>query len=413
MKKFVLIITAVLFGTAMANAATAEDKVATVNRNAVNSFIFVEDGVTFSVYPDGEFDFFIDNRVNLALGARAGNVGITFNSGFDYNPFVQYDDYGAIIQIENVPVFYDFYGRVDQIGNININYRNGLVRRVGGLNVFYNGAAFSHYTGYVNVYNRNFVYRPYFSWFARPAVGFCNVWVTPYRRYYTPIRYTWYSPYNYNERRIYAHIGREHRYNEVRRERATIYRNDKRVAVRDNAIRTNRTVGTRSNSNRTSSVSKGTEGLRNNRTVASNSDSRSNRNSSVANRTATVKRNTTTVNRESNRSSAVKRSTAVTTRNNSSSVRSEQGRTVTKRAVTSTPRSSTVSRTTKTYTKPATRSAEVRSTQRNASTRTVSSSPSRSTSTVSKSTGSRSVSKAPARSTSRSTTTRSNTKRKQ
>ena len=232
MKKFVLLMAAIVFGATGTKAATVSGEMAVNTFRNGNSFIFNESGVTFSVYPDGEFDFFIDNRVNVGVGARVGNVGITFNSGFNYNPFVQYDDFGAVVQVENVPIFYDYYGRVSQIGGVDIWYRNGFVRRVGGLNVFWNGGVFSHTTGFINIYNRGFVYRPWHRWFVRPAVGFCNVWTTPYRRWYNPVRYTWYRPYRNNVRRAYAQIGREYRFNRSRR--ANIYRNDRRVAVRDN-----------------------------------------------------------------------------------------------------------------------------------------------------------------------------------
>lgn len=338
MKKFVLIVAAVLFGTAMAKAATAENKVANVNLNAVNSFIFVENGVTFSVFPDGEFDFYVDNIININGGAQIGNVGVTFNSGFNYNPFVQFDDFGAVIQVENVPIFYDFYGRVNQIGSINLNFNNGFVNRIGGMSIFYNRGAFSHFNGFINIHNRRFVNRPFHRWFARPAVGFFNVWHTPYRQFYNPIRYTWHRPYRNNVRRAYAQIGREHRYNRVRRERSTVYRNDRRVAVRDNATRRNRNVATRSTANRNNGVAKRSHGLRNNRTVASNSTNRANRGNTVANRTATTNRTANTATRGNNRSSAVTRSSA-TKRNNSNSVRNNRGTTVTNRAVTRTPRS--------------------------------------------------------------------------
>ncbi|WP_350286008.1 hypothetical protein [uncultured Croceitalea sp.] len=354
MRKYVFIIATVFFGSVMTKAATVEDKVSTVNYNLGNSFIFVENGVTFSVFPDGEFDFYIDNRVNVGVGARVGNVGITFNSGFNYNPFVQYDDYGAIIQVENVPVFYDFYGRVDQIGGVDIRYRNGLVRRVGGLNVFYRGGVFSHYTGFVNVYNRRFVYRPYFRWFARPAVGFCNVWTTPYRRFYSPVRYSWYRPYRNNVRRAWVDRGREYRFNRSRR--ANIYRNDNRVSVRKNRARRNSVV-------------------RNNRAVTSRSQARTNNSvrsnsgrtavNRSTNRSSTVQRNTTrsNVDRTGNRSNAVRRSNTVATRSNRGNTttqrkvtRTPRSTTVTKREVNRTPQKRTVSRTSTTYKKPQSRS---------------------------------------------------------
>ena len=151
MKKLVLIIAVVVFGIPSIQAETTNTVATATNYRYGNSFIFVEGGVTFSVYPDGEFDFYMDNRVNVGVGAQIGNVGITFNSGYNYNPFVQYDDYGAVIQVENTPIYYDYYGRVSQIGSVDIWYNNGRVRRVGGLNIYYNGGVFSHYTGYINM----------------------------------------------------------------------------------------------------------------------------------------------------------------------------------------------------------------------------------------------------------------------
>lgn len=233
MKKLVLLIAAVLMGTGSSFAASAEDKVA--SRSAFtfgNSFIFVENGITFSVYPDGEFDFYIDRFAGVNAGIAAGPVGITFNSGFDYNPFVQFDDYGAVVQVENVPVFYDYYGRVRRIGNIGIWYRNGLAYRIGGMRVFYNPRGlYTYHTGFINVFNRSYVFRPFHRFFARPAAGFCLVYNRPYRRFYRPLRYTYYGPYRHNVRRAYARIGRVHRY-QPRAERARVYRNDRRVAAR-------------------------------------------------------------------------------------------------------------------------------------------------------------------------------------
>ncbi|MBT8282821.1 MAG: hypothetical protein KJO86_03710, partial [Muriicola sp.] len=101
MKNLLLIIGA--FALSSSVGATTLETSSVFRSN--NSVIFVENGVTFSVFPDGEFDFYIDNRVNVGANINFRRSNITFNSGFDYNPFVQYDDYGAVIQVENVPVF--------------------------------------------------------------------------------------------------------------------------------------------------------------------------------------------------------------------------------------------------------------------------------------------------------------------
>lgn len=263
MKKTVLILAAVLIGTTGSKAATKPTNAYTTNTyRDTNPFIFMESGATFSVYPNGEFDFYIDNRVNVGTRVNVGNVGVTFNSGYNYNPFVQYDDYGAVIQVENIPIFYDYYGRVRQIGNVDLWYRNGQIRRVGGLNVYYSRGVFSHCTGFINRYNRQYVYRPFHGYFVRPAVRFRNVYYGPYRRYYRPVRYTFHRPYRHNHRRTYATVGKTYR-NDRSVRRANIYRNDRRVTVRDNNSignthgRANRSIerpATRSNVNRTNSI---------------------------------------------------------------------------------------------------------------------------------------------------------------
>ena len=238
MKHFVLLFAVLMLGVGTSGARASENKVASAALYGYsNSFIFAENGITFAVYPDGEFDFYIDNRVQA--GVRIGPAAITFNSGFNYNPFVQYDDYGAVIQVQHVPIYYDYYGRVNRIGGIQVFYRNGLVYRLGGMRVFYNPVGFYDYhIGYINPYNRVYVYRPFHQYFARPAYGHCMVYSHPYRRYYHPVRYTYYRPYHNNVRRAYASVGKTYRYH-PRTERSRIYRNDHRVVARE-SVRSNR-----------------------------------------------------------------------------------------------------------------------------------------------------------------------------
>lgn len=383
MKKLVLLFTALFLGTTSIMASTADDKVAERNAYRYNkSFIFVENGVTFSVYPDGEFDFYIDNRI----GNRRRNV--TFNSGFDYSAFAQYDDYGAVIQVENVPIYYDDYGRVAQIGDVDLRYRRGRVYSVGNMFVYYNNRGFYDYhTGYINRWNRFYVYRPFHGFFARPALGFCFVNTRPYRRFYSPIRYTFYNPYRFNNRNRFAKIGRVHRYNNVRRERANIYRNDKRVAVRDarRSTRSNRTVTRRTTNNGNRNVTRNTTN-RNNRTVASNTTNRSNNRANSrstttrnnGNRNRTVSNQRTTTNRQ-----VVKRTPRTTTVKRSTTVRTPSNR-GTNRTVRS-----TTNRTQRSVSRPAQRTSR---------------------STVSRSSASRSSSKASTRS-SRSNNSRSTSSR--
>lgn len=232
-----------------------------------DAFVFDEMGVTFSVYPDGEFDFYMANAHCINTVSN-GFVDVTFNSGFNYNPYVQYDDFGAVIQVENVPIYYDYYGRVSQIGDVLINYRNRRVCQVGGLRVFYNPQGYyAYHTGFINVWNPYFVYRPFYVAFARPALNLCFVRTNPYRQFYRPIRYTYYRPYVRNLRPAYATIGRTYTprsggYGQVHARYSQSPRANERPVVRERrkittasvqsrpAVTTNRNaVNTRTNSN--------------------------------------------------------------------------------------------------------------------------------------------------------------------
>ncbi len=368
---------ALVLGTSVSLAANSEDKVEASNMVSYgNPFIFVEEGITFSVYPDGEFDFYINERVAVGANVNFGNTSITFNSGYNYDPYVQYDDYGAVIQVENIPIYYDYYGRVSQLGNVNIWYRNGRVHRIGGMYMYYNPrGVFTHYTGYVNIYNRHYVYRPWHGYFVRPAVGFCLVYNRPYRRYYNPVRYTYYRPYAYNYRKAHARVGHHYRYQKSHN-RDRIYRNDKRVVARNHS-------GRRSDSYRNnSSAPIRREAVATNRSSVKRSDAPSSR--------RTVTRSSSSTTRTIKRAEAPRA-------NRAASVQRE--RTVTQRSVTRGPANKTVTRSSSTTVrKPVANNQRVQ-TQSPAkrTVRTRSSAPTRNSGTVSRSSAKRTVTKAPAR----------------
>jgi hypothetical protein len=160
-----------------------------------SSYIFVEGGVEFSVFPDGQFDFVYVGRnqgsqVNVSI--HTPNVSVSYNSGYNYDAFVQYDDYGAVIQIEDVPVYYDEFGRIAQAGSVEIRYNHRRIVRVGGMHVYYNHYGYySHYSGYISPWYTTYVYRPWHVYYARPIYTHCVVYDYPYRRYYSPVRYSY------------------------------------------------------------------------------------------------------------------------------------------------------------------------------------------------------------------------------
>jgi hypothetical protein len=187
-----------------------------------NSIVFIENQIEFAVFPDGQFDFSLRRYgTNWNLGVTG--VNYSFNSGFNYNPYVQYDAFGAVVQIENTPVFYDNFGRVVQIGNIGVRYnRFGRLIGVGGLNVVFNNNILVNFNGFINPFNRYLVYRPWHRFYALPPLNYCVVYNHPYRLHYRPVRHVYYRPYVNNvrhtpvqRRRAYANSRRvNHNYSE-------------------------------------------------------------------------------------------------------------------------------------------------------------------------------------------------------
>ena len=184
------------------SASANSDK--TTNLSPYNygeSFIFVEGDVEFAVYPNGEFDFYY----NPQFAGHSGNYisspreNISYNAGYNYDLYVQYDDYGAVIQIEDVPVYYDYYGRIVQAGNVYINYNShGNIVRVGNMHVRYN--RFNQpirYIGSINQYNPYYVYQPWHQYYMRPHQDYRVVYYQPYRAYYEPSRISYIQYSNY------------------------------------------------------------------------------------------------------------------------------------------------------------------------------------------------------------------------
>jgi hypothetical protein len=197
MKKLLTLTIVFLFGIGFSNAEKIEDN--RLYRNYTNNFIFNLGSIEFAVFPDGQFDFnYLQNRNGVNVFINNGNTAVSFNNGYDYNRFVQYDTYGAVIQIEEIPIFYDPYGRVNQIGDVSIFYNNGFVNRIGNLRVYYSRpGVISYHRGYINRFNRFYVYQPWHNYYSVPFVDRCIVYNNPYRVNYYPIRYSWSVHRNY------------------------------------------------------------------------------------------------------------------------------------------------------------------------------------------------------------------------
>lgn len=213
MKKLITILFVLLSGV----VTQANNSINTVNTLIRgydgNAFIFREGNVEFSVFPDGQFDFvYLGPKKTKQVVIDSQGMSISFNSGYNYDALVQYDMYGAVIQVEHVPIHYDHYGRIVQAGETYIRYKNNRLVQIGGLYLHYHGTQYSHHTGYINVYNRRYVYRPWHVHYVRPIYTRVIVYHHPYRINYHPVRYPYadhVTYYNNRGRSNYANGRRE------------------------------------------------------------------------------------------------------------------------------------------------------------------------------------------------------------
>lgn len=182
MKKQVLLFTALLIGltTVTANEIvtvhTADD-LSISNNSYAQPIIFMEHGIEFMIFPNGNFDFntnanqqashFESNyyyrnsaqtrrsSVNVTFGAPATFNRVRYATPRDRGVIITHDANGQVRRIGNVYINYDRNGKIKRAGSIYMSYsRNGLLNQVGGLHINYNhwGEIISQY-GVVNPFS--------------------------------------------------------------------------------------------------------------------------------------------------------------------------------------------------------------------------------------------------------------------
>ena len=113
---------------------------------------FRERGISFYVFPNGDFDF---NTGNSSYIARRGGVPTTTNIK------IEHDNYGRVRRIGNVFVNYDYYGRVKRIGSVYMTYNSFALTKIGGMRLFYNyHGEIVGVSGFVNGMNYGYQYNP-------------------------------------------------------------------------------------------------------------------------------------------------------------------------------------------------------------------------------------------------------------
>ena len=104
---------------------------------------FYERGITFFVFPNGEFDFNTHPRLrsnsrrtlNTSFGAPSTNTSRYYA---DYGVRIEHDNFGRVRRIGHVFINYDRYGRIKRAGSVYMRYNRQFLSRIGGMSVRYN-----------------------------------------------------------------------------------------------------------------------------------------------------------------------------------------------------------------------------------------------------------------------------------
>lgn len=131
MKKTALILFGMLIMVFTIEAKTGNEKPNRIRVNYTydNAVNFIERGIEFYIFTNGDFDFntHLENSYN-DYNRRINNRGVRVNR--DYR--------GRITRIGNAFINYDYRGNVTRIGSISMRYRFGKLTKVGDLRVHYN-----------------------------------------------------------------------------------------------------------------------------------------------------------------------------------------------------------------------------------------------------------------------------------
>ena len=147
MKRGILLLLGLLsFTTVNANDLNTSVNNTTYPTRYNEAVTFVERGIQFHVFLNGEFEF---NSLN-----RNSNYYNYNGRTYSNNSIRVYRDYrGRIKRVGRNYIRYDYRGNVTKIGNVKLYYKRGLLTRVGNLKVTYNSWGEPYFYGNVNRYS--------------------------------------------------------------------------------------------------------------------------------------------------------------------------------------------------------------------------------------------------------------------
>lgn len=145
MKKITLLVASILLVGSVANASEIIKKSGETRRNSFSfdePITFVERGIEFFVFPNGEFDF--NTRPEDSEGdyfyKTAGRRGAVSQARgpINYGTRIEHDSFGRVRRIGNTFINYDSRDRVNRIGTVYMRYNRFALTQIGGMQIVYN-----------------------------------------------------------------------------------------------------------------------------------------------------------------------------------------------------------------------------------------------------------------------------------
>lgn len=146
MKKITLLVASILLVGSVANASELKrTDERTITRASFNDepLSFVERGIEFFVFPNGDFDFNTrpdDSQGDYffkSAGRRSAEVARN-NRPVNYGTLIEHDSFGRVRRVGNTFINYDSQDRVSRIGTVYMRYNRTALTQIGGMRIVYN-----------------------------------------------------------------------------------------------------------------------------------------------------------------------------------------------------------------------------------------------------------------------------------
>lgn len=144
MKKSILLLTCIflLGNTTIASGLKiiSEKSNADFENNWQEPIVFMERGIEFYVFLNGQFDFNTRPTKSQTYyrNGRRNTVSMHYGGGNNHGVLIEQDNFGRIRRIGNVFMNYDNRNRIKRIGSVFMNYNPFGLEQIGGLRIIYN-----------------------------------------------------------------------------------------------------------------------------------------------------------------------------------------------------------------------------------------------------------------------------------